>query len=802
MLTCNFMSCKLEFDDAEELVAHMCKRHRLSEFSCTICGEKFDRPFTYKRHLIREFQSIKSNREAETIEAETLEVLPFMEPYCSESHQEPVTVASTVHQLPDYNEVDEEVLQFSTNIFKVLLDLYGSMRVTKKMATDITLQLQNVICIPILRNLLPQLKCEADMSCLKNYIENINVVFADMNTEYKFKELLKKNNLFFEAEEFGIASEHDVSKGYLFPLVKNLESLFLSKPDLLLGMLLKYEEIKNDLNADLITNLINQEVWRKKTEKYQGKTILPIFLYQDDIEINNPLGSKAGQQKISTVYVTLPLLDSLHISKLAYQIPASLTLSNSLSAGLYSNYYNLSLILKDLEENGIELTIFKTTIRVHFIVASVVGDNLAQNMMLGYTMSFSKDYFCRFCIVTKKTSETQTSEDQSILRWNLRDEALKTLGVKRDTPLACELETFNILDGVAVDVVHDFLEGIVKVEMSNLIRIFIKKRYFDLQTLNTVMTSFDQLSRYEKKNKCSKIKNGHLEARTLKMSASEICLFMNYFPLYVQEHIPVNDSHWLFFKILYKLLNFVMKPSFSTEELVELEKLVKQHHDQYITLKLGTKKYPKRLLPKHHIILHYVTSIKKLGPPKALWVMRLEGFHKCLKMYANATSSRKNILKSLADKLQLHNSQMYFENIIDVKIQRSKVCNNIRLQQYALENNALDIPIDVEIPCYYFIKIENIRFQLNDIVITENLLLNPKFTYNVHQIKHILYINKELRFLVSNLEVRNYNENIEMFEISFPSHPSYLLIEISEIIKLPSNIKEYKNKLFVNISNF
>lgn len=198
-----------------------------------------------------------------------------------------------------------------------------------------------------------------------------------------------------------------------------------------------------------------------------------------------------------------------------------------------------------------------------------------------------------------------------------------------------------------------------------------------------------------------------------------------------------------------------MKSSFSKSNLTELESLIKLHHENCLKLKLGTRAYPDRLTPKHHIILHYVTSIKKLGPPKALWVMRLEGFHKCVKRYANATSNRKNILKSLANKLQFNNSQMYFQNVINPKnVKTSKVCNRICFQQYALENELIDIPLNILYPYYSSISIENVRFQLNDIIMSENKTNRP-FSYNVYKILNIFYLNEEVKFLVSKLDISN-----------------------------------------------
>lgn len=540
MLKCNFPECREAYDTPALLVRHMSRRHELSEFNCVLCGQMFTSSFTFKRHLIVEFsRKLHESNNNQLM----LEVLPFNE--CEFElwgleqfePQHNMTVEQ-VDNSPKFNE-EEHLLAFSTNVFNVILDLYGNMGTTKKMATDISKHIQKMICLPILKNLLPQLKCQEDKSVLENYIEDVNGVLEKMNTEYKFKELLKKKNLYFEARQFDIVNDTDVSKGYLFPLVNNLKALFNSKPDLLLGMLLKYEEITTDYHEDLITNLVTQEVWRNKVKHFQGKTVLPILLYQDDIEINNPLGSKALKQKISTVYITLPLLDSFHVSKLAYQIPASLTMSTDFSAGLYANYYHLSQILKDIEENGIEFNLYGTTVTVHFVVATVVGDNLAQNMVLGYVMSFNVDYFCRFCVAKKRVTEKQVLEDKSLLRWNV-DNTVRYLGIVRDSPLDKEIESMDVIDCVSVDVVHDFLEGIVKLEMSNIICKFLEKRYFDLTTLNNAMLNFDKLSRFEKKNKCSYIRKGHLNKNILKMSASEICLFMKYFAMYIKEHVPGN----------------------------------------------------------------------------------------------------------------------------------------------------------------------------------------------------------------------------------------------------------------------
>jgi hypothetical protein len=49
--------------------------------------------------------------------------------------------------------------------------------------------------------------------------------------------------------------------------------------------------------------------WQLKCQnKFPNKTIFPLFLYYDDFEVNNPLGSHAGSQKLGAVYMSLACL--------------------------------------------------------------------------------------------------------------------------------------------------------------------------------------------------------------------------------------------------------------------------------------------------------------------------------------------------------------------------------------------------------------------------------------------------------------------------------------------------------------
>lgn len=55
-----------------------------------------------------------------------------------------------------------------------------------------------------------------------------------------------------------------------------------------------------------ITNFVQGKLWKEKISEYEGKIVFPYFLYVDDFEINNPLGSHASFQSIADFYYSFP----------------------------------------------------------------------------------------------------------------------------------------------------------------------------------------------------------------------------------------------------------------------------------------------------------------------------------------------------------------------------------------------------------------------------------------------------------------------------------------------------------------
>ena len=110
-----------------------------------------------------------------------------------------------------------------------------------------------------------------------------------------------------------------------------------------------FKEIENHAKSVaqetiIISNIVQGTLWKTKYADFLQKNIFPIFLFFDDFEPGNALGTHAGQQKLEGVYIPLPCL-SPHIS---------VKLSNLFSALIFYS--------KDRAENSTNRDVFQPII--------------------------------------------------------------------------------------------------------------------------------------------------------------------------------------------------------------------------------------------------------------------------------------------------------------------------------------------------------------------------------------------------------------------------------------------------------
>ena len=95
------------------------------------------------------------------------------------------------------------------------------------------------------------------------------------------------------------------------------------------------------------------------------------------------------------------------------------------------------------------------------------------------------------------------------------------------------------------------------------------------------------------------------------------------------------------------MIDILLLPQCNDSKLDELEHLIEKHNELYQNL------FGDTLKPKHHNLIHYPRIIRYSGLPKFYWSFLFEAKHQELKSYSRVTSSRKNILLSIATKFQV-----------------------------------------------------------------------------------------------------------------------------------------------------
>lgn len=137
---------------------------------------------------------------------------------------------------------------------------------------------------------------------------------------------------------------------------------------------------------------------------------LQIQLFYDDFETSNPLGSKHGMHKVGSMYFVLRNL-SPKVNSALMNIHL-LALFHTQDVKRYGFNAILEPIVCDIKihaSSGIKLPLSEEPIRG--TIAQVTGDNLGVHTLFGFVQSFSANYFCRFCLIDKISSQTIFFDD-------------------------------------------------------------------------------------------------------------------------------------------------------------------------------------------------------------------------------------------------------------------------------------------------------------------------------------------------------------------------------------------------------
>lgn len=252
--------------------------------------------------------------------------------------------------------------------------------------------------------------------------------FADIKSEHKRLKFFEKLGSLISPIQVSVGTRTEFRKDQMCMVPSTIQVIPLGKVlvkllslDGLLENILTYTSKLKEF-AEPIQNVMQGSVWKEIVEKkYSSSSVndlhLPLMVYYDDFEVNNPLGSHASIHKLGATYVSLPFLPRKFFSLLNTILMLSVChASDRVNMGNRMIFTSVIEMLNDLSLHGIDVSTraFQGTIKFH--VCCMTGDNLGLNGILGFVESFSANFCCRFCSASRLQMQNLFEEDTSLLR--------------------------------------------------------------------------------------------------------------------------------------------------------------------------------------------------------------------------------------------------------------------------------------------------------------------------------------------------------------------------------------------------
>ena len=491
--------------------------------------------------------------------------------------------------------------------------------------------------------------------------------FQGLHTDYLRIKALKDSGLYIPPVKYVVGQKNLPAKSsdghvtlknkkidaQFFPLRDTLKSA-LSLPNVL-KKILDYKS-QLECETEIISNFIQGDLWKEKIKNYsENDIVLPMFVFFDDFEPGNLVGSHSGIQKMGGVYVSIPCIPPEYRGSLDNLFCA--LMFHSKHRKEFGNDAVFQVLIEELEflqTNGIIIPLPEGDCKVYFKLGLLVGDNLGLHSILGLIENFVGHFSCRICKMEKKDRDKSLVEDPQLLRTLESYKSDVKLNDPGKTGIKSEccfnkLSGFDITKNSAVDIMHDVFEGACTSDMVEILNyLMYEKGYFDIDFLNNRITYFDW-GAYES-NKVPLIDEKKLKKGTIRFSASEMWTFVIYFGLLVGDRVPENDPVWKFYLLLREIVSIITAPSFQKGTEKYLKSLIEEHNAFYITF------FGKHLKHKPHLITHYPGIMLVCGPLVHLWCMRFESENQKMKHHTVTSFCKKNTPATISKRTQLKNS--------------------------------------------------------------------------------------------------------------------------------------------------
>lgn len=673
------------------------KNHYFEQYRCTEsgCSRSYHLFNSYRRHYLKihSTEEFLRNEEIEGLVDTNIEI-----PLEGVSSSSVVPPSSTGDDLSVIVAPDADIslcnVSLESTLALFIATLYGAANLPRNVVQTMVENFQNIShsVIALMHELLLKTINNGGISssnhseALQTIRTEVNSVFSTFSSEHRRFSFFERNQTYIPPQAIVVGESNTrggnqvVNRTVQFIPLREVLRAFFSLESILVDTLQYMANIYSDITN--IHNFIQGYYWQSKRTVHAGRNVVPLFLFFDDYETGNALGSHSGIHKLGAVYVSIPCLPPWRCSVLS-NIFLTLLFHSSDRVRFGNDIIFQPVIdeLNFLRTVGIPFDIPNFNGVIYFELALILGDNLGIHSLTGFVESFSANYSCRVCRVPKEVMKVQCYEDNTILRCSDDYESDLLEGIPGNSGVKercvwLKVGGFDLFKQVGVDIMHDIFEGVGKYVMGLVVMKYINRfKYFSLSLLNDRLRSFKYGP--DNRNKPIELSMSHINQCNIRLSASEMLTFIRYFSVLVGDKVPGGDIYWTLYLKLREVVELAMATIVWDGIDAVMQDCVTQLNELYLLVSNGSLK------PKFHHLTHYHNAMKNFGPLSLISSMRYEAKHKLAKTSARASCNRRNISLSLSMKHQLKLNEIFSKGSLDPILSWGP--NKLKLTQSDLE---------------------------------------------------------------------------------------------------------------------
>ncbi|KAE8749793.1 hypothetical protein FOCC_FOCC003531 [Frankliniella occidentalis] len=463
-------------------------------------------------------------------------------------------------------------------------------------------------------------------------IHHKDVAGPTLSTKALRKTYYRENYRYIKPREINLSKDPRNKRCmYYVPIKKSLE-LSLENPEVKKEVAASFTRESED---GILKDYTDGSLYKKKKELSNNEKTIDILFFQDGFLPLKALSSVSNDYQMLGMYMVIGnlrphLRSKVKCIQLVALVPDFSNMFKDFKLKCFKKIFD---DLKKLEESGILFMGEQIKVELRF----VIGDNKGQHEIGGFIKSFTHEYFCRYCPMTKtdinlspwKVGPLRTREEYEAYSQMIRPDRETYKGISKPAWLCPfnKLANFHVCDpSLCPCCGHDLFQGVIDYDLALMIQHFVERGWFSYAQLNSRIKKFRYVGQ-DSGNKPAPVKpssvkdDGTPNSPKLGGHAVQNWTLLRLLPFIIEDRIiDKEDEFWQLFLLLKAITDLICAPSITLTQVSCLKVMLEEYAFKRKEL-VGNGK------PKHHYVYHYADLTTIMGPLIHVMTLRFEHFH-------------------------------------------------------------------------------------------------------------------------------------------------------------------------------